>query len=148
MRIYLGSDHAGYAMKEGLKPYFERRGVDLVDVGADSEESVDYPDYAQAVAVAVSSGEADLGVLVCGSGIGMSIAANKAPSVRAAVITDPELARMFRLHNDGNVICLGGRYIPQQLAEEILDAFLGTEFEGGRHQRRVDKISALEADCR
>lgn len=146
MRIYLGSDHAGYAMKEALKPYFERRDVDLVDVGTHSEESVDYPDYAQAVAVAVSSGEADRGVLVCGSGIGMSIAANKAPGVRAAMITDPELAKMFRLHNDGNVICLGGRYIPRRLAEEILDAFLETDFEGGRHQLRVDKIAALEKD--
>lgn len=147
MRIYLGSDHAGYAMKEALKPYFECRGIDVVDVGAPSEESVDYPDYAQMVAVGVSSGEAERGVLVCGSGIGMSIAANKAPGVRAAVITDPELAKMFRLHNDGNIICLGGRYIPLALAEEILEAFFDTPFEGGRHQRRVDKISALESDC-
>ncbi len=146
MRIYLGSDHAGYAMKESLKPYFERKGIDVVDVGTDGEESVDYPDYAQAVAIAVSSGEAERGVLVCGSGIGMSIAANKAPGVRAAVITDSELATMFRKHNDGNVICLGGRYIPRQLAEEILDAFFDTGFEGGRHQLRIDKISALESD--
>jgi ribose 5-phosphate isomerase B len=140
MRVYLGSDHAGFEMKEALKPYFERRGVELVDVGCDSEDSVDYPEYAHKVATAVGSGEADRGVLVCGSGIGMSMAANKVEGVRAAMVTDPELARMMRLHNDANVVTLGGRYIPQELAEEILDAFFETDFEGGRHQRRVDKI--------
>jgi ribose 5-phosphate isomerase B len=140
MRVYLGSDHAGFEMKEALKPYFERRGVELVDVGCDSEDSVDYPEYAHKVATAVGSGEADRGVLVCGSGIGMSMAANKVEGVRAAMVTDPELARMMRLHNDANVVTLGGRYIPQELAEEILGAFFETDFEGGRHQRRVDKI--------
>ena len=142
MRVYLGSDHAGFEMKEALKPYFSKRGVDLVDVGTDSEDSVDYPEYAHKVADAVASGEADRGVLVCGSGIGMAMTANKVDGVRAAMVTDPELARMMRLHNDGNVVTLGGRYIPQELAEEILDAFLDTDFEGGRHQRRVEKIEA------
>ena len=142
MRVYLGSDHAGYEMKEALKPYFAKRGIDLVDVGTDSEDSVDYPDFAHQVAQGVASGDADRGVLVCGSGIGMAMAANKVEGVRAAMITDPELARMMRLHNDANVVTLGGRYIPRELAEEILDAFLDTEFEGGRHQRRVDKIEA------
>lgn len=144
MRILLGSDHAGYEMKEALKPYFERRGVELVDVGPHAADSVDYPDFAEQVARGVAAGDSEFGVLVCGSGIGMAIAANKVPGVRASVITDPELARMFRLHNDGNVITLGGRYIPRELAEEILDAFLETDFEGGRHQNRIDKIGALE----
>lgn len=144
MRVFLGSDHAGFEMKEALKPYLRQRGIDVTDVGADSEESVDYPDYAEKVARAVSEGRADRGVLVCGSGIGMAMAANKVPGVRAAMVTDPELAKMMRLHNDGNVVTLGGRYIPLQTAEEILDAFFDTKFEGGRHQRRVDKIAALE----
>ena len=142
MRVYLGSDHAGYEMKESLKPYFAARDTELVDVGAHSEDSVDYPEFAHLVAQAVASGDADRGVLVCGSGIGMAMAANKVEGVRAAMVTDPELARMMRLHNDANVVTLGGRYIPLELAEEILDAFLDTEFEGGRHQRRVDKIEA------
>jgi len=144
MRVYLGSDHAGFGMKESLKSYFERRGVEVVDVGAYSEDSVDYPDTAAKVARAVSDASADRGVLVCGSGIGMAIAANKIAGVRAAMVTDPELARMARLHNDANVITLGGRYIPLHVAEQILDAFLDTEFEGGRHLRRVQKIGALE----
>lgn len=140
MRVYLGSDHAGFAMKQAVREYLDKRGYDVTDVGTDSDESVDYPDYAHEVARAVSNGEADKGVLVCGSGIGMAMAANKVNGVRAATVTDPELARMSRAHNDANVVALGGRYIPQQTAEEILDAFFDTEFEGGRHQRRVDKI--------
>ena len=144
MRVYLGSDHAGFKMKEALKDYFEGRDLDLVDVGTSSEDSVDYPDYAEKVAQAVASGEADRGVLVCGSGIGMAMAANKVPGIRAAMVTDPELARMMRLHNDANVVTIGGRYIPRQTVEEILDAFFDTEFEGGRHQRRIDKMMAME----
>jgi ribose 5-phosphate isomerase B len=131
-------------MKEALKPYLERRGIDLIDVGPANDDSVDYPEYAERVARGVSDGDADLGVLVCGSGIGMAMAANKVPGIRAAMVTEPELARMMRLHNDANVITLGGRYIPRQTAEEILDAFFDTEFEGGRHERRVDKIADIE----
>ncbi len=144
MRVHLGSDHAGFEMKEALKPYFERRGIELTDVGPDSDESVDYPEFAEKVARGVADGDADLGVLICGSGIGMAIAANKVPGVRAATVTEPELAKMSRQHNDANVIALGGRYIPRQTAEDILDAFFDTEFEGGRHQRRVDEIADLE----
>lgn len=140
MRVYLGSDHAGFAMKQAVKEYLDKRGYEVTDVGTDSGESVDYPDFAHEVAHAVSSGDADRGVLVCGSGIGMAMAANKVSGVRAATVTDPELAKMSRAHNDANVVALGGRYIPQQTAEEILDAFFDTPFEGGRHQRRVDKI--------
>lgn len=144
MRVFLGSDHAGFAMKEALKPYLERRGIDLTDVGTHTEDSADYPDFAEQVARAVSEGRADRGVLVCGSGIGMAMAANKVPGVRAAMVTDAELAKMMRLHNDANVVTLGGRYISEELAEEILAAFFDTEFEGGRHQNRIDKIAALE----
>ncbi len=144
MRVFLGSDHAGFAMKEALKPYFERRGVEVTDVGTYSEDAVDYPDLAVKVGRAVASGEAERGVLVCGSGIGMAVAANKVPGVRAAMVTDPELATMMRKHNDANVVTLGGRYIPVELAEEILDAFLDTAFEGGRHAGRVDKITGIE----
>lgn len=146
MRVYLGSDHAGFQMKEALKPYLEGRGLEVHDMGAVSEDSVDYPDFAEKVARGVADGDADRGVLVCGSGIGMAMAANKVDGVRAAMVTDAELARMMRLHNDANVVTLGGRYISRQLAEEILGAFFDTEFEGGRHQRRVDKITALEDD--
>jgi len=144
MRVHVGSDHAGFEMKEALKPYFERRGIELTDVDPDSDESVDYPEYAEKVARGVADGDADLGVLICGSGIGMAIAANKVPGVRAATVTEPELAKMSRQHNNANVIALGGRYIPRQTAEDILDAFFDTEFEGGRHQRRVDEIADLE----
>ena len=144
MRVFLGRDHAGFQMKEAVKPYLESRGIELPELRPDSEESVDYPDYAEEVARAVSEGRADKGVLVCGSGIGMAMAANKVDGVRAAMVTDPELAKMMRLHNDANVVTLGGRYIPQKVAEEILDAFFDTEFEGGRHQRRVDKIGKIE----
>lgn len=144
MRVFLGSDHAGFEMKEALKPYFKARNIEVLDVGPSTEDSVDYPDFAEKVARQVSGNDSALGVLVCGSGIGVAIAANKVPGVRASVITDPELAKMFRRHNNGNVITLGGRYIPLQLAEQILDAFFDSEFEGGRHQRRVDKIAALE----
>ncbi len=144
MRVHLGSDHAGFEMKEALKPYFVSRGIEITDVGPLDDSSVDYPEFAERVGRAVADGAADLGVLVCGSGIGMAMAANKVPGVRAAMVTEPELARMMRLHNDANVITLGGRYIPRQTAEEILDAFFDTEFEGGRHQRRVDKIADIE----
>ena len=108
---------------------------------------MDYPDFAAAVGQAVASGEADLGVLVCGTGLGMAIAANKIPGVRAVQASDPEMAHMARLHNDANVLTLPGRYIGPERAAEVIDAFLGTAFEGGRHQRRVDKIVALETDA-
>ena len=144
MRVYLGSDHAGFKMKEALKEYFEGRDLDLVDVGASSEDSVDYPDYAERVARAVATGEADRGVLVCGSGIGMAMAANKVPGVRAAMVTDPELARMMRLHNDANILVLGGRILGKDLAKEIVRTWVTTPFEGQRHCTRLDKITGIE----
>jgi len=147
MRIYLGADHGGFALKEHVKGFLAGLGHEVTDVGTDSEESVDYPDFAAVVGQAVASGNADLGVLVCGTGLGMAIAANKIPGVRAVQASDPEMAHMARLHNDANVLTLPGRYIGPERAAEVIEAFLGTAFEGGRHQRRVDKIAALETDA-
>ena len=144
MRVYLGSDHAGYELKEQVRDVLHDLGHDVIDIGPYSEESVDYPDYAERVGRAVASGEAPFGVLICGTGLGMAIAANKVPGVRAIQASDPEMARMARLHNNANILTLPGRYIDKEQAAEVLSVFLSTEFEGGRHQRRVDKIGALE----
>ncbi|MHB8761865.1 MAG: ribose 5-phosphate isomerase B [Coriobacteriia bacterium] len=144
MRIHLGADHAGFQLKEHVRRWLVASGHQVTDVGTHAEESVDYPDYAALVGMAVASGDADLGVLVCGTGLGMAIAANKVPGVRAVQASDPEMARMARLHNDANVISLPGRYVSPERAEEVLGAFIGAAFEGGRHQRRIDKISALD----
>ena len=144
MRVYVGADHAGYQLKEHVERFVTDMGHEVVDVGTDDEDSVDYPDYAREVARAVAGGDADVGVLVCGTGLGMAIAANKVPGVRAVQASDPEMARMARLHNDANVLTLPGRYIGPEQAAEVVSAFLGTAFEGGRHQRRIDKIVELE----
>ena len=144
MRISIGSDHAGFELKETLEAHLRDAGFDVDDVGTHDQDSVDYPEFAAKVGLAVASGDADRGVLVCGSGIGVAIAANKVEGVRAANVYDPEMARMSRLHNDANVVTMGGRYLDEDLAREIVDTFLTTAFEGGRHQRRVDGITALE----
>jgi len=144
LRVHIGSDHAGFALKERMRAHLVSTGHDVTDVGADSEASVDYPVFAKAVAVAVSRGEADAGVLVCGTGIGMAIAANKVSGVRAVQASDPEFARLARRHNDANVVTLAGRFIDAEAAAAIVDAFLGESFEGGRHAGRVEQISALE----
>ncbi len=144
MRISIGSDHAGFELKEKLESHLREAGFDVDDVGTHDEESVDYPELAAKVGRAVASGEADRGVLVCGSGIGVAVAANKIHGVRAANVSDPEMAEMSRLHNDANVVTMGGRYLDEDVAREIVDVFLATAFEGGRHQRRVDAITALE----
>jgi len=146
MRISIGSDHAGFELKEKLEAHLREAGFDVDDVGTHNEESVDYPELAAKVGRAVASGDADRGVLVCGSGIGVAVAANKIKGVRAANVSDPEMARMSRLHNDANVVTMGGRYIDEDVARQIVDVFLATAFEGGRHQRRVDAIMALEDD--
>lgn len=148
MRIHLGADHAGFPLKEQVRALLTAQGHDVVDVGTHAEDSVDYPDFAAEVGRAVAGGMADLGVLVCGSGLGMAIAANKVQGVRAIQASDPEMARMARLHNDANVIALPGRYITVEQADAVLAAFLGTAFEGGRHQRRIDKIDALDSNDR
>ena len=141
MRVAIGSDHAGFEQKEALKEHLIAKGHEVVDVGTNTaEESVDYPDFAVAVGGSVSNGNADMGVLVCGTGVGMAIAANKLPGVRAANVTDVEFARLARAHNDANVITVSGRFVSPDKNAEIVDAFLETAFEGGRHVRRVDKI--------
>jgi ribose 5-phosphate isomerase B len=145
MRIAIGADHAGYAAKEKLKQLLGKRGDAVEDVGTHGTASVDYPDFAARAARLVAEGKADLGVLVCGSGIGMSIAANKVRGIRAAHCTDPYSARMAREHNDANVLCMGSRVTGEGLMEEVLEAFLGASFQGGRHAGRVDKIARLES---
>lgn len=143
MRIALGSDHGGYELKRNLKDALADSGHDLVDLGTDSEESVDYPDFALPVARKVASGECDLGVLVCGTGIGVSITANKVAGVRAALVHDVATARLAREHNRANILCLGGRILAPSLAEEMVRVWLDAEFEE-RHQARLDKITEIE----
>ena len=138
--VILGSDHAGFSLKEKLQTVLDRLGVPWEDVGTDSEDSVDYPDFAHRVAEAVGSGRVPRGVLVCGTGIGVSIAANRHADVRAALVWDEETARLSREHNDANVLALGGRTTEPALAERILETWLKTPFAGGRHGRRVAKI--------
>lgn len=145
MKVALGADHAGFALKDVLKSTLDGLGVEHHDFGTESAASVDYPDFAQAVAEGVASGRFDRGVLVCGSGIGMAIAANKIPGIRAAVVGDEDNARLCRAHNDANVLTLGARTLTVDRARAIVGTFLNTSFEGGRHARRVDKIHQLES---
>ena len=144
MRIALGADHAGVTLKDLLKARLDERGDTWQDFGTMSTESVDYPDFATHVARAVSSGAFDRGVLVCGSGIGMAIAANKVPGIRAAAVADDAAAELSRTHNDINVLALGARLTSPEVARRLVDVFLDTAFSGGRHQRRLDKIAALD----
>ena len=144
MKIIIGSDHGGIHLKEVLKQHLTERGIEVYDAGTYTEESCDYPDIALQVCRAVTAGDGDRGVLVCGTGIGMSMAANKVKGIRAALCGDVFSATMSREHNDANVICLGERVLGPGLAVCILDAWLGTEFAGGRHARRVNKIMAIE----
>jgi ribose 5-phosphate isomerase B len=143
--IAVGADHAGVHLKNSVKRWLIGRGHAVLDFGTDSTESVDYPDYAALVAAAVGDGRARTGVLVCGSGIGMAIAANKVPGVRAAVCTDLTAARLGREHNDANVLALGARTTSEDVALAIVDTWLATPFGGGRHERRIAKLHALEA---
>jgi ribose 5-phosphate isomerase B len=145
MRLAVGSDHAGLEHKTLIVEHLRAQGHDVVDVGTNGEESVDYPDFGAAVGRAVVAGDADLGVAVCGSGIGIAIAANKVAGVRAATVHDVTSARLSREHNDANVVCLGQRFTGPQVALDAVDAFVATVFAGGRHRKRVDKISALDA---
>ena len=146
LRIAMGADHGGYEQKEALKRWLEEKGHAVTDFGTDSAESVDYPDYAEPVARAVASGAADFGVLVCGTGIGMQMAANKVKGVRAANVVSPDFAKLSREHNDANVLTLSGRFVSLETNESIVDAFLSTGFSGGRHERRVAKIMAIEKE--
>ncbi len=147
-KIAVGADHGGYELKGVIVEHLRQSGYVVQDFGTHGLESVDYPDYAYQVARAVAAGEYDLGILICGTGIGMSIAANKIVGVRAAVCGDTYSARMSRLHNNANILCLGGRVLGPGLALDIVDVWLRTEFEGGRHARRVEKIRQMEASRR
>lgn len=140
----LGADHAGFELKDALKRVLDELGVMYQDFGTTSAASVDYPDFAEAVARGVAEQRFDRGILVCGSGIGMSIAANKVAGVRAAVVSEVEAAKLSRQHNDANVVAIGSRLTPADRAAEIVRAFLTTAFDGGRHERRVDKIARIE----
>ena len=144
MRIIMGCDHGGLELKEALEAALRPLGVEVVDAGTAGGDSVDYPDFGTKVAEAVSEGRADRGIAVCGTGIGMSIVANKYPGVRAALCHDSYTARMSRLHNDANVLVLGGRVTGAEVALDILRQWLATPFEGGRHKKRLDKITDIE----
>lgn len=144
MKIAIASDHAGYALKEILRQRLLNDGHEVQDLGTHSTESTDYPDYALQVGRRVSEGAVDRGVLVCSSGVGMSIAANKIHGVRAALAVHPEEVRLTRAHNDANVIAIGAKFVTEEQAAEYVDTFLNTEFEGGRHARRVAKIAQIE----
>ena len=145
MRIALASDHAGFAEKERLKPLLRDLGIEFEDLGTTSEQSVDYPDYAALVAHAVADGRVQQGVLLCGSGTGMAITANKVPGVRAAVAWSDETARLARQHNDANVLAIGARTTPISEIPKIVRAWFSTDFEGGRHAARVQKIRNVES---
>ncbi len=142
--IAIGCDHGGINLKEIIKKFLDEKGMEYKDFGTYSTDSCDYPDYAKAVCEGIISGECEKGILVCGTGIGMSIAANKIDGIRAAHVTDTYSARMTREHNNANVICLGERITGCDLALEIVNAYLNAEFQGGRHQNRVDKLMAFE----
>lgn len=148
MKLMIGSDHGGFELKKAVKEHLEELGHEVIDVGCYTPESCDYPDIAKAGCEKIVSGECERGILICGTGIGISLAANKIKGIRAACCSDTYSARYTRLHNDANVLCFGGRVVGDGLACELVDAYLSAEFEGGRHQRRVDKIMALESDNR
>ncbi len=146
MKVFIGADHAGFELKDLLASSLREADIEVVDVGTNSPDSVDYPVYAFRVACAVRTGEADRGILVCGSGIGMCIAANRVPGVRAVNGREPFEARMSRRHNDSNVLCLGSRFIGVDLALEIMREWIKEPFEGGRHKRRIDLIDDPKAE--
>ena len=144
MKIALGCDHGGLELKEKVKKHLEQRGFETLDCGTYSTDSCDYPDFGAAAARAVANGECEKGIVICTTGIGISIAANKVKGIRCALLSDIMSARLTRLHNDTNMMAVGAGVVGEMLALEIMDTWLDTEFEGGRHQRRVDKLSALE----
>lgn len=143
MIIAIGCDHAGYELKEKVKAKMTAAGHQMIDVGTNSTESVDYPAYGHAVGRAVAGGQAERGIAICGSGIGISIACNKVPGIRAALCTSVEMAEMCRRHNNANVICMGARMIPEELAYSMIDTWMSTEFEGGKHERRINELDDI-----
>ena len=146
--MVIASDHGGLELKDAIKKCLVSRGLSVGDLGTDNGDSVDYPDFGEKVARAVSSGEAERGILICGTGIGMSIVANKFPGVRAALVNDPFTARMAKEHNNANVLVMGGRVITPEVACRLVEIWLDSQFEGDRHQRRLDKISQIEDEVR
>ena len=144
MKIAIGNDHVAVELKNHITKYVEAKGYEVVNFGTDSSESCDYPVYGEKVARAVASGECDLGILICGTGIGISLAANKVKGIRAAVCSEPYSARLTRQHNNANIIAFGARVVGQAMAEMIVDEFLNAEYEGGRHQNRLNKIEKIE----
>ncbi len=147
MKIVLAADHGGFELKEFIKEYLLVKNYEVTDVGTHEEVSVDYPEYAEKAAEKVLSKEADLGIIFCGTGIGISIAANKVNGIRAALCHDIFTAKMSRMHNNANILALGGRLLGKGIAIEIVETFLKTEYEGGRHQNRLDKITEIEKRC-
>lgn len=148
MMLAIGSDHGGLELKEAVKKVLASRGIHVNDFGTGNSDSVDYPDFAEKVAGAVSSGSDELGILVCGTGIGMSIVANKFPGVRAALATDEFMAQMAKEHNNANILVLGGRVLDEEMAIKMVNVWLDSDYEGGRHQRRLDKIAKVESAVR
>jgi len=148
MKIAIGADHAGFELKDRIRQHLEQQGLQVVDEGTSSADSVDYPDYARLVAHDVSRNRADLGILVCGSGIGMAMAANKVAGIRAANVSSEYEAQMSREHNNANVLALGARILQEETALRIVDRWLATSFAGGRHERRVEKMAAMERETR
>ena len=144
--IVIASDHGGYALKQELMAHLKEKGVEFEDIGTYSEASCNYPEYAERAARGVAEGKYEKGILVCGTGIGMSLAANKIPGIRCALLSDLMSARLCRQHNDSNMMAMGAGVVGTKLALEIVDTWLATDFEGGRHQRRVDKLMALEQE--
>ena len=143
MIIAIGCDHAGYELKEKVKAKMATAGHQMIDLGTNSTESVDYPAYGHAVGRAVAGGQAERGIAICGSGIGISIACNKVPGIRAALCTSVEMAEMCRRHNNANVICMGARMISEELAYAMIDTWMTTEFEGGKHERRINELDDI-----
>ena len=144
MKIALASDHGGFELKEAIKKHLIKKGYDINDIGVNDTKSVDYPDYGKRAAMMVAGKEADRGIIICGTGIGISIAANKVKGIRCALCTNEYMARMSRMHNNANMLALGGRVTGIGLAEDMVDVWLSTEFEGGRHEIRVNKIMDME----
>ena len=143
-KIAIACDHGGYELKKDIIKHLNARGFEIVDFGCDSTQSVDYPDYALPASQAVAKGECDLGILICGTGIGMSLCANKVKGIRAACCSDTFSARMTRMHNNSNILCFGARVVGLGLATDMVDLFLDTEFEGERHNQRIAKMMAIE----
>lgn len=143
MKIALGADHGGFELKEKVKTHLIEKGYEVLDLGTNSTDSVDYPEFGHTVGHAVADKKAEFGIVVCGTGIGISIAANKVPGVRAALCTNTTMARLTREHNNANILAMGGRIVGDVLAFEMVDTFLGTEFQGGRHEKRINKIESI-----